>query len=44
LNLSANRAKVLYGLLKEPELNIHLDDDEEEIATNEDGRPSKVNI
>jgi transcription initiation factor TFIID subunit 5 len=37
----ANKCKVLYGLLKEPEINIPLDDDEDETAGHEDGKSSK---
>ena len=30
--LAANKQKVYYGLLKEPDLNVQLEDDEEEEA------------
>jgi hypothetical protein len=40
--LVANKSKVFYGLLKEPELNIVLEDDEEDVTVHEDGRPAKV--
>ena len=38
---TANKSKVLYGLLKEPELNVVLDDVEEEVLQ-EDGKPQRV--
>uniref|UniRef100_A0A8C8MLV0 TFIID subunit TAF5 NTD2 domain-containing protein n=1 Tax=Oncorhynchus tshawytscha TaxID=74940 RepID=A0A8C8MLV0_ONCTS len=36
----ANKAKVFYGLLKEPEIEVPLDDEDEE-AENEEGKPKK---
>ncbi|XP_056265904.1 transcription initiation factor TFIID subunit 5 [Pseudoliparis swirei] len=36
----ANKAKVYYGLLKEPEIELPLDDEDEE-AENEEGKPKK---
>ena len=39
---AVNKAKVFYGLLKEPELNIALEDDDDDIIVHEDGRPAKV--
>ncbi|XP_011477828.1 transcription initiation factor TFIID subunit 5 isoform X1 [Oryzias latipes] len=36
----ANKAKVYYGLLKEPEIEVPLDDEDEE-AENEEGKPKK---
>uniref|UniRef100_A0A8C6KCP0 TAF5 RNA polymerase II, TATA box binding protein (TBP)-associated factor n=1 Tax=Nothobranchius furzeri TaxID=105023 RepID=A0A8C6KCP0_NOTFU len=36
----ANKAKVFYGLLKEPEIELPLDDEDEE-AENEEGKPKK---
>jgi len=39
-----NKSKVLFGLLKEPELNVLLDDDDEDVSMNEDGKPAKVYI
>ena len=36
-----NKTKLFYGLLKEPEINISLDDEEDDLP-NEDGRPAKV--
>ncbi|XP_038146657.1 transcription initiation factor TFIID subunit 5 isoform X1 [Cyprinodon tularosa] len=36
----ANKAKVYYGLLKEPEIELPLDDEDEE-ADNEEGKPKK---
>lgn len=37
----ANKAKVLYGLLKEPEINIQLEDDDEDVTGPDDGKSSK---
>lgn len=37
----ANKNKVLYGLLKEPEINIPIDDDDDDAMTHEEGRPAK---
>ena len=34
------RVKVFYGLLKEPEIEVPLDDEDEE-AENEEGKPKK---
>uniref|UniRef100_A0A8C9SUW0 Transcription initiation factor TFIID subunit 5 n=1 Tax=Scleropages formosus TaxID=113540 RepID=A0A8C9SUW0_SCLFO len=36
----ANKAKVFYGLLKEPEIDVPLDDEDEE-GENEEGKPKK---
>uniref|UniRef100_A0A3P8XID6 Transcription initiation factor TFIID subunit 5 n=1 Tax=Esox lucius TaxID=8010 RepID=A0A3P8XID6_ESOLU len=36
----ANKTKVFYGLLKEPEIEVPLDDEDEE-AENEEGKPKK---
>ncbi|XP_072319000.1 transcription initiation factor TFIID subunit 5 [Eucyclogobius newberryi] len=36
----ANKSKVYYGLLKEPEIELPLDDEDEE-AENEEGKPKK---
>lgn len=36
----ANKSKVYYGLLKEPEIEVPLDDEDEE-AENEEGKPKK---
>ena len=31
VHIAANKTKVLHGLLKEPEVNIPIDDDEDEV-------------
>ncbi|CAL8269474.1 transcription initiation factor TFIID subunit 5 [Gadus morhua] len=36
----SNKAKVFYGLLKEPEIEVPLDDEDEEVE-NEEGKPKK---
>lgn len=40
LSIVANKAKVLYGLLKEPDINIKLEDDDDETA---DDKPKVTN-
>jgi len=37
----ANKAKVLYGLLKEPEINVQLEDDDEDVTGPDDSKSSK---
>jgi len=37
----SNKAKVLYGLLKESEINFQLEDDDEEVTGTEDNKSSK---
>ena len=37
----ANKGKVLYGLLKEPEINIQLEDDDEDATGPDDNKSSK---
>lgn len=40
MSLSTHHVKVYYGLLKEPEIELPLDDEDEE-AENEEGKPKK---
>jgi len=37
----ANKVKVLYGLLKEPEINVLLEDDDEDVTVPDDNKSSK---
>lgn len=37
----ANKGKVLYGLLKEPEINVQLEDDDEDVTGPDDNKSSK---
>ena len=41
---SANKTKIFYGLLKEPEINIPLDDEMEEAAPGDESKPSRVSL
>lgn len=36
-----NKGKIFYGLLKEPDISVQLDEDDEEPMQNEDGKSSK---
>ena len=41
---SANKTKIFHGLLKEPEINIPLDDEIEEAAAGDESKPSRVSL